>query len=31
LSRLYELLVKDDQKKAVAKELGLNKVDIALT
>ena len=28
LSRLYELLVKDDQKKAVAKELGLNKVDI---
>lgn len=28
LSRLYELLVKDEQKKAVAKELGLNKVDI---
>ena len=28
LSRLYELLVKDSQKKAVAKELGLNKVDI---
>ena len=28
LSRLYDLLVKDDQKKAVAKELGLNKVDI---
>lgn len=28
LSRLYELLVKDDQKKAGAKELGLNKVDI---
>lgn len=28
LSRLYELLVKDDQKKAIAKELGLNKVDI---
>ena len=28
LSRLYELLVKDEQKKAVAKDLGLNKVDI---
>ena len=28
LSRMYELLVKDDKKKAVAKELGLNKVDI---
>ena len=28
LSRLYELLAKDDNKKAVAKELGLNKVDI---
>lgn len=28
LSRLYELLNKDDNKKAVAKLLGLNKVDI---
>ena len=28
LSRLYHLLNKDEQKKAVAKELGLNKIDI---
>ncbi len=28
LSRLYELLKKDENKKAVAKQLGLNKIDI---
>ena len=28
LSRLYELLIKDDNKKAIAKSIGLNKIDI---